>query len=59
MKVREDYMMEENGKNEQGRSQRNENKTTDVIMKSEIKKGDKASAMGKNLVGNGTSYKAT
>ena len=59
MNVREHYIMEEIGENEQGRSQRNENRTTDVIMKPEIKKGDKASAIGKNLVGNGTSYKAT
>jgi hypothetical protein len=47
MKVREHYIMEEIGKNEQGRSQRNENRTTDVIMKPEIKKRDKASAMWK------------
>ena len=47
MKVREHYIMEEIGKNEQGRSHRNENRTTDVIMKPEIKKGDKASAMWK------------
>ena len=30
-----------------GRSQRNENRTTDVIMKPEIKKGDEVSAMWK------------
>jgi hypothetical protein len=47
MKVREHYIMEEIGKNEQGRAKRNEERTTDVIMKPEIKKGGEASAMWK------------
>jgi len=37
------------------REQRNENRTTDVIMKPEIKRETKQVQCGKNLVGNGTS----
>ena len=55
MKVREHYIMEEIGKNEQGRAKRNEERTTDVIMKPEIKRETKQVQCGKNLVGNGTS----